>query len=172
MGYTLPMTMIRITLLTLICCANAAYAASPSIGTRGDDPLSKLDREDREYYNLSFSYAMDSTLTDDFYEWRTATAEGKIRPGQRFANNEGHTCRPFAETFKVGKMLGQASGFGCKRQGENGWCKLHDGNMLTCALDKQEGMLDKIGREATSAGQRGSLFKDEAESSFWDWWPF
>ena len=166
-------TLLLTTLLALFAVQPASSEApSPSIGTGGQDLLKTMRKAQREYYELSFSYAMSGTQTGEIYEWRSHYAEGQIRPGRRFANQYGNTCRPFAETYKVGRHHGQNTGFGCKRQGADGWCKLREGNMLNCALEKEPDTADKVASEIKAVGNKATEAAKNAESSFWSWWPF
>lgn len=128
-----------------------------------------MGEAERDYYGKSFSYALFILEDDKTYEWRTAESEGKIRVGKKFKGKSGVQCRSFSELFTIHRQPGQNTGFGCKRGGREGWCKLKEGDLLSCALEPPNGFFETL---LDGAGSKARGYKNKAESSFWDWLPF
>lgn len=84
---------------------------------------------------MAFDYTMEVTKSNEFYEWQGYSGNGRITPGERFVSKSGYTCRSFSESFTVAGNRGTGTGIACKRQGRDGWCRLKEGNALTCAME-------------------------------------
>lgn len=145
--------------------------STPS-GLSKPNPFTLLNDAEQDYYLKSFDYALDTLKNDAIYEWRTATSEGAIRAGKRFVSKSNATCRSFSETYSLSGISGKMSGFGCKREGKDGWCKLREGNMLSCAFESPQTVFDFIEQKAGKASEIGNRKSSEAEWSLRRWWPF
>jgi hypothetical protein len=140
--------------------------------TTKPNPFAHLNDAEREYYDKSFDYALETLKDDGVYEWRTATANGVIRAGKRFISKSKSTCRSFSESYTLGKYSGGMKGFGCKREGKDGWCKLRESSMLSCAFEPPQTVFDFIEQKAGNASEIGNRKRTETEWSFRRWWPF
>lgn len=105
--------------------------------------LPLLGEEARAYYTDAFNRAMDTTAPDATYSWDAHTAKGSIRTGARFVSKSRATCRPYSESYAVGKTSGTNEGIACKRDANEGWCRLKQGNALTCALEHTQDPVEK-----------------------------
>lgn len=159
--------------------SGSAFAATASVATSGDNFVHMLSSAEQDYYDKSFSYAMDTLPPEQVYEWRTNSADGKIRAGKYFNNQSGGKCRTFSEIYRIGEQEGEIIGYGCKRDGRDGWCKLREGNMMSCALESPNNTLERVveavhdaQNKETSTERRAADYKHNKESSFWSWWPF
>ncbi len=131
--------------------------------------VTPLTPAEQDYYNLSFSYAMASQPEGQPYSWKTYSSSGSITPGKIFTNKDGVPCRPFVESFVINGEKGTNSGYGCQRAGKEGWCKLKEGNMLSCALEPPATVLEGVMRDSGEALERGKA----PVRSFWQKWsPF
>lgn len=136
------------------------------------NPMAGLNEAERDYYNQSFSYAMQTMKLDQVYEWRTTTSYGSIRAGKTFLSKSKTRCRSFSETFEIHGKVGELQGYGCKRDERDGWCKLREGNMLNCALEPPDNIIDKVIDGASKAKGNANTRILTAEYNFWSWWPF
>lgn len=142
----------------------------PPVATQqvGKASFNALTKAEQDFYHKSFDYAMETLKDNATYEWRTATAYGTITAGRHFISNSKATCRKFSETYAFASGSGTMQGVGCKRQGHEGWCKLKESDMLSCAFEPPETIfeiLDVKKGQATRTYSRGKNFLDSL-------WPF
>ena len=96
-----------------------------------------LSSAEKSYYALAFSYAMDTMQDGKPYEWKTYSGKGAITPAETFISKSGSTCRSFSESYIIQGIQGGNGGYGCKRKGDEGWCRLREKQALTCAMEKR-----------------------------------
>lgn len=146
--------------LCYVLLPDVSLAATPSAATVGDNPIAKLTTGEADYYGKSFSYALEALEDDQVYDWRTESSEGQIRVGKAFKNRSGGVCRTFSEIYNIGGAEGQNVGYGCKRDGGDGWCKLRTGNMLTCAFEEPDGLLEQFAEGIHSVEKSVKFYKN------------
>lgn len=120
-----------------------------------NSPASKLSDVERVYYRQVFDYTMDTVRAGGRYDWQTYSATGSITVSETFVSQSEARCRRFSENFVMGSLQETASGIACKRQGKDGWCRLHEKSALTCAMEPPEGIavhLSEMGDTASKAG--------------------
>ena len=110
------------------------FIASPSLAAEVQ-PLALLADAEQSYYTQIFDYTMDNIKPDGHFDWASYSGKGSIAPDKSFVSKSGAVCRNFTETYNVQGHAGGDKGIGCKRVGKDGWCKLKEGNALTCALE-------------------------------------
>lgn len=103
-----------------------------------------MSSAENDYYAQVFNYVMMGVQKDDIYKWETYQSSGAIRPGDYFVSKSQALCRPFVEIVTVGDQNYSGQGYACQRQGRDGWCRLREGNMLSCALEPPDNMLDSM----------------------------
>jgi hypothetical protein len=99
-------------------------------------PLARLAPAEQTYYAKSFNYTMDNIQPGQKFDWASYSGKGSITVDKPFVSKSGSSCRNFTETFTVKGVSGGDRGVGCKRGGEEGWCRLSPSSALTCALDE------------------------------------
>ena len=104
--------------------------------------LAELSDAERKYYALSFAYTMDAVQAGTPYAWGSYSGKGEITPSAAFISKSRSVCRNFTETYTIGGAAGAGEGIGCKRNGDEGWCKLRKGQAMTCAMEKPGIMFD------------------------------
>jgi hypothetical protein len=104
-------------------------------------PLSQLSDAERSYYDMVFDYTMEVTKSNQYYEWQGFNGNGRITPGDNFVSKSGYSCRPYSQSFTIAGQRGTDTGIACKRAGRDGWCRLKEGNALTCAMEDR-GLFD------------------------------
>lgn len=109
----------------------------PSLAVAAKQQYVSLASAEKSYYALAFSYAMSTIKTGEAYEWKTYSSNGAIRPEDPFISRSGSECREFTETFTIQGVQGENVGVGCKRKGDDGWCRLGLKQALTCAMEKR-----------------------------------
>jgi hypothetical protein len=111
------------------------------------------------YYEDIFSYAMETVPNGKSYQWQTASgASGTLLIQAEFPSKSSTTCRPYAESFVIAGQEGTASGYGCRRVGREGWCRIlqtRDAPVLSCALEKSPTEYDRKKLEVEQGVQRG-----------------
>ncbi|NBX03060.1 MAG: hypothetical protein EBR02_03140 [Alphaproteobacteria bacterium] len=126
------------TALSFFCLtAFGAQAAQQQYAT-----LAQLSDAERKYYALSFSYTMDAIAPGASYAWGSYSGKGNIAPQEKFISKSKSLCRKFTESFNIGGLQGGNDGVACKRNGDDGWCKLRKGQVMTCAMEKPGIMFD------------------------------
>jgi hypothetical protein len=105
-----------------------ALAAAPS-------SLVALDDAERTYYAQIFTYTMDNVAGGQKFQWNTHSGGGTIAVEEVFISKSGVPCRRYFEQFKVHQVDGALKGVACKRQGDDGWCRLKPTNAYTCAME-------------------------------------
>lgn len=170
------MDFLKFLLMTLFFSLSLPHTAS-ALG--GPDFVQSLTSAEQDYYDKSFSYAMEALADDQLYEWRTSDADGKIRAGTYFTNKTGGQCRGFSEIYRIGQQEGQLSGYGCKRDGRDGWCKLREGNMMSCALEAPNSTVEQVVESVKNVQNKSTSYERQAKDyqhnkteGFWSWWPF
>ena len=118
-----------------------AYAAVPS-------PLASLSDAEKTYYEKVFDYSMDTVQGGGKYEWKSYSGNGAISIADTFVSKSGATCRNFTETFVVQGQNGIDKGVGCKRRGQDGWCKLDLNKAKTCSFEDTSRMFGGVGVDA------------------------
>lgn len=114
------------------------------------EPSAVLTESEQKYYDTIFSYVMENTPPDGTYSWQQNTSSGTLRAGDRFTSKSKSLCRKYTEAFNINGHKGTAEGYGCRRadeDNEGSWCRLHEGNVLTCALEQPQDFLGWISRE-------------------------
>jgi len=97
----------------------------------------ELSSVEKEYYIQVFDYTMGVIEGGKSYEWQGHNGnKGKISVEKPFQSKSSATCRNFSETFDIGGQKGKAEGIACKRNGDEGWCRLKKSDALTCALEQ------------------------------------
>lgn len=98
---------------------------------------------EREYHAKVFDYAMGALPTGKSYPWKTFESSGIITVGEAFSSKSQSLCRPFTEKFNFSGTTGEIGGYGCRREGRDGWCMLQTNNMLSCALEPSDNLFDE-----------------------------
>lgn len=142
----------------------------PAFAELRGEPFSTLDQVDRDYYARSFSYAMAAVKDGETHAWKGNGGSGSITPGERFKAPSGVTCRGFAETYVISGQSGNNQGFGCKRDEREGWCKLKEGDMLSCAFEPPDGLIDELTEDTLELYNKTGNRKQRIENTWW--WPF
>lgn len=129
-------------------------------------PTSKLDGKQRDYYLRVFNYVMDNIKNDEPYHWESNKEKGDIRVGEEYISKSKSLCRNFTETFVIDNQSGKSEGAACKRDGNNGWCRLKNTDAHTCALEEPEGFTDNLINDAEGVLGKGN----EMIRNTKDWW--
>lgn len=96
----------------------------------------ELSSVEKDYYIKVFDYAMTVVEPGKSYDWQGHFENrGKITVDEPFQSKSSSTCRNFSETFTIGGIAGKSEGVACKRNGDDGWCRLKKTDALTCALE-------------------------------------
>ncbi len=171
--------------LILLALASACHAVAPLKPALA--PFRHLTEDERDYYDRVFSYAMETQAEDQEFPWKTYASYGIFMAKAPFESKQGTVCRPFQERFTIGGESSAYAGFACRRVGEEGWCKLKEGDFLSCALSPRPSFVDQAVEDAERTLQRGEnslntqigqAKQDAADvkpraRSFWDnLWPF
>lgn len=138
--------------LLLITCPMRAFALD-------DSPLKLLSDAEKSYYELVFTYVMDTVKADGTYKWESYSGNGTFTVSDSYVSKSGATCRNFAEVFTVQGVGGENEGVGCKRAGREGWCKLRMSDALTCAMEPNRSKVKDRLRDAQDylGGSEGSI---------------
>lgn len=115
-------------LCTALCAASLSYAGQVS-------PLASLGDAEKTYYEKVFDYSMETVKPGQHYSWASYSGNGVMTIGNTFISKSGATCRNFDETFTVQGKNGIDKGVGCKRRGQEGWCKLGLEKAQTCSFE-------------------------------------
>lgn len=115
----------HLAIVMLVFLPHASWAAG----------LDDLSGAEQSYHEKIFDYVMNNVDPDKSYDWSSFSGKGTIKVGQPFVSKSRSSCRPFAEDFTIGGSAGAISGYACKRAGDDGWCRLKTGAMLSCALE-------------------------------------
>jgi len=99
-------------------------------------PLNGLSEAEQSYHDKVFDYTMDTVNPDNKYDWASYSGNGSIKVGKPFISKSSANCREFTEDYTVQGTEGKSKGYGCKRAGGNGWCRLKSDEALTCALEQ------------------------------------
>lgn len=129
-------------------------------------PANLLAGNQREYYQRIFNYVMENYKDEKPYEWKSGAEKGSILVSKQYISKSKSLCRNFSESFVVNGEAGKYEGVTCKREGNNGWCRLKNDNARTCALEEPEGTVDKIMRDADGAMDKSNEFIRNTK----DWW--
>lgn len=129
-------------------------------------PSDELEGKQRDYYLRVFNYTMDNSKDNKAYHWETGAAKGDIRVSKEYISKSKSLCRNFTETFKIDGQVGKSEGAACKRDGNNGWCRLKHEDAHTCALEEPQGVADKLMNDAEGALGKGN----EMIRNTKDWW--
>ncbi len=130
------------------------------------NPSTELSGKQREYYIKTFNYAMNNVKDEKPYQWKVGTAKGEIRIGKEYISKSKSLCRNFTETFVIDDQTGTSEGAACKRDGNNGWCRLKNTDAHTCALEEPEGTFEKFTNDAEGTLDKGN----EIIRNTKDWW--
>ena len=104
------------------------------------------------YLERNFDYAMDNLPAGKHYDWKTASVTGRIAASEPFESKAKATCRAYTEVYVTSKRQGLTKGYGCKRQGKDGWCRLDAQDVQSCALEELEWSVSKRARIAMMQG--------------------
>ncbi len=129
-------------------------------------PYSQLSGKQREYYAKVFNYVMDNVKEDQAFNWDAKTGKGTITAGKEYISKSKSLCRDFTETYEIGEKKGEIKASACKRDGNNGWCRITDENPHTCALEEPKGFIDSVTQDVDSALGKGN----EMIRNTKDWW--
>ncbi len=121
-------------------------------------PADMLVSYELDYYLQVFNYVMDSNQETFIFHWSSNSGNGNISVGKEYLSKSKTVCRNFADTFEITRPHGEATAAGCKRLGANGWCRVHDGDAHTCALESPNSAADKILDSTSSAIDKGTEF--------------
>ena len=99
-------------------------------------PLTGLTEAEQDYHDKVFDYVMDNINADNRYDWKSFSGNGSITVGKPFISKSNSNCREFTENYTVQGSDGKSKGYGCKRSGNDGWCRLKSDLVLTCALEQ------------------------------------
>lgn len=116
-----------------------------------------LSDNEREYHSFVFDYAMGNLPAGKHYDWKTFESSGRIVVGDAFTSKSKSLCRPFSEEYHFSGMSGVMTGYGCKREGREGWCMLSNDNMLSCALEPSDGGIGDVLNAAAGAVPSGGV---------------
>jgi len=143
----------------------AAATPAPSHETL----LERMSDAERGYYRQSFDYAMEAMKAGETHHWQSSGAQGDLLVLEPFVHGKT-VCRKFSESIQLkGESSLITRGAGCKRIGRPGWCRLNQGDMLTCALEPPDTSVEGAVRDVTESLERGNT---TARSWWWRWWPF
>ncbi len=151
----------KIIVLILLFFPVLAVAEEKSI-----NPAKELTGNQREYYVKIFNYVMEHVKPPEAFNWNSSVAKGNIKAGEEYLSKSKAQCRDFTETFEISGQLGRSEGTACKRDGNNGWCRISGENPRTCALENPEGITDKIMNDVDSVLGKSSEMMRNAK----DWW--
>mgnify|MGYP001591778159 FL=1 len=148
--------------LFLLLLALPAFAEDSNITTENE-----LTGKQRIYYIRVFNYTMDNIKANESFHWDAIPNKGDIHVGEEYISKSKALCRDFTETFEINKKAEKRSGTACKRDGNNGWCKLKNTDKAsTCALEEPQGITDKVINNIESTlGTGGEMLRNTK-----DWW--
>ena len=115
-------------LIGLMLVIAPAYAAQQSL-------LASLSDAEKSYYIKVFDYTMETVKAGEPYGWESYNGKGSIVAGEPFASKSKALCRKFTESYAIGGKNGGGGGVACRRDGDNGWCRLRETDALTCAME-------------------------------------
>ena len=122
-------------------------------------PIERQAREFRgfsapelQYLERTFDYAMDNLPASKHYDWQTSSVTGRIAASEPFESQAKSICRAYTEVYVTSKRQGLTKGYGCKRQGKDGWCRLDAQDVQSCALEDLEWSVSKRARIAMMQG--------------------
>lgn len=121
-------------------------------GYSGPQQQVVLSDAQKAYYEKIFSYALENLANGAAYSWQYENASGSIRLGTNLVSKSKSLCRHYAENYNINGVQGSTKGYGCRRaDGDDPptWCKLPEGSVLTCALEKRDAGFDGMVREGS-----------------------
>jgi len=96
----------------------------------------ELSDVEKQYYIQVFDYVMTNLNAKDKYDWKSSDPNlGTIVVGETFISKSSSTCRAFSESYIIGDNKSTAEGIACKREGNEGWCRLKKTDAQTCAME-------------------------------------
>jgi len=141
-------TAISLILLGIFLCMPFVAYAAP-----GPSPLSYLADPEKDYYIKVFNYSMETVQPDQHYDWKSYSGNGSITVKKAFVSPSGTNCRNFSETFVVQGQKGMDKGVGCKRKGQDGWCKLDPTKEAkTCSFEDTNRFFGGVNLSAPTIG--------------------
>lgn len=146
-----PMRTFYITLALVVCWV--AWQLHKPIPKQAQYAREFTDSE-IEYLERSFDYAMDNLKSGEQFDWSTAGVNGRIAVGDEYQSKQKATCRNYIEIARTYDSQKIDSGIACKRDDEDGWCRLHIGNAESCALEVAESPYAKRMRYAILQGNQ------------------
>jgi len=127
-----------ILLLMVLCPVNPVQAGQVS-------PLTYLADPEKTYYEKVFNYTMQVIKPGEKYDWASYSGKGSITVDSVFVSKSGAICRNFSESFTVQGQQGIDKGTGCKRGGQDGWCKLDlNKEAKTCSFEDTSRMFGGV----------------------------
>lgn len=111
-------------------------------------PAIAMNEDTRDYYVQTFNYAMETAKPNESYRWKANAAGGVIIASEKYVSKSNSICRNYTERYTIGEKNGNISGISCKRNGKIGWCRLKEGDALTCAMEEPPSLSDEILRDA------------------------
>ncbi len=137
------------------------FAASKNL-----TPNSGLTGKQQLYYINVFNYVMDNIKVGESFHWDAGTGKGDIKVGEEYVSKSKAICRDFTETFEINNEAGKSQGAACKRDNNNGWCRLKNEDAHTCLLEEPAGITDKIiDSVEDTLGKSNEMIRNTK-----DWW--
>lgn len=96
-----------------------------------------LTAAEQQYYLTMFDYTMDNVQPGHSQSWSTHSANGRITVEEPFLSKSKSNCRRYTESIAFANKQHASQGVACKRQGDNGWCRLKENGPLTCAMESR-----------------------------------
>lgn len=109
---------------------------------------------------------MENVKEGNSFKWNVSVGNGEIFVGKIYLSKSKSMCRDFKEIFAIGENKGKIEGVSCKRDGNNGWCRLKKENAHTCALEEPQGFFDQITNDFESTVNQSSEWWRGTK----DWW--
>lgn len=132
--------------------------------------FASLPDVEKDYYGQVFAYSMIATQPGQPYEWKSNVAAGRITAQAAFISKSNSYCRPFTEQLTVDGKTASSSGYGCRREGRDGWCRLKpNAGMLSCALEPPETSIGRVIRDGSERLDRNQSRARSAENNFDHW---
>lgn len=143
-----------------------AFAALGISSAHAAPPAAGLSDAEQEYYEKVFDYAMGTVKPGETYKWESYGGKGEIAPGENFVSKSKAVCRNFTESYAIGGKQGKADGIACRREGREGWCRLKEGNALTCALEETASDMQKRLKDANDVAAVGKSWTERIRGWF------
>lgn len=104
------------------------------------------------YVEKTFNYAMDNLKQGEHMDWSVAGINGRISVGKLYQSKMKVECRNYVEIARSYVAQNTEAGIACRRQGNEGWCRLGPNVPQSCALEVMESSFSKSMRFAAMQG--------------------